>query len=174
MSNLIINTKCNEVINYCKFKAIISLLHGLWLLLSNIPQCWLALPWPVHKSPSPILKPTPPSAYCLKSLRLELSSLSVTSASPLTQLILPTFPASFLFFLINLFIYLFLAALGLCCCVRASSSCSERGYSSLWCAGFSLRWLLLLRSMGFRRAGFSSCGSRALEHRLNSCGLRAQ
>ena len=25
------------------------------------------------------------------------------------------------------FIYLFMAALGLCCCVRAFSSCSERG-----------------------------------------------
>ena len=42
------------------------------------------------------------------------------------------------------------------------------GYSSLRCAGFSLRWLLLLRSMGSRRAGsvvvargLSSCGSRA-------------
>ena len=32
------------------------------------------------------------------------------------------------------------------------------GYSSLQCAGFSLQWLLLLRSMGSRRAGFSSCG----------------
>ena len=30
-------------------------------------------------------------------------------------------------FLINLFIYLFLAALGLRCCIRAFSSCSERG-----------------------------------------------
>ena len=30
------------------------------------------------------------------------------------------------FFLINLFIYLFMAALGLCCCVRAFSSCGER------------------------------------------------
>ena len=30
-------------------------------------------------------------------------------------------------FLINLFIYLFLAALGLRCCVRAFSSCSECG-----------------------------------------------
>ena len=30
-------------------------------------------------------------------------------------------------FLINLFIYLFLAALGLCCCVQAFSSCSEQG-----------------------------------------------
>ena len=47
------------------------------------------------------------------------------------------------------------------------------GYSSLRCAGFSLRWLLLLQSMGSRRAGFSSCGSRALERRLSSCGARA-
>ena len=35
------------------------------------------------------------------------------------------------------------------------------GYSLLRCAGFSLRWLLLLRSTGFRRAGFSTCGTRA-------------
>ena len=46
--------------------------------------------------------------------------------------------------------------------------------SSLWCAGFSLRWLLLLRSTGSRRAGFSSCGSRAPERMLSSCGARAQ
>ena len=32
-----------------------------------------------------------------------------------------------LFFKINLFIYLFLAALGLRCCTRAFSSCGERG-----------------------------------------------
>ena len=32
------------------------------------------------------------------------------------------------------------------------------GYSSLWCTGFSLWWLLLLWSTGSRRAGFSSCG----------------
>ena len=37
----------------------------------------------------------------------------------------------------------------------------SRGYSSLRCAGFSLRWLLLLRSMGSRRVGFSSCGTWA-------------
>ena len=35
------------------------------------------------------------------------------------------------------------------------------GYSSLRCAGFSLRWLLLLRSTGSRRAGFSRCGTWA-------------
>ena len=47
------------------------------------------------------------------------------------------------------------------------------GYSSLWCAGFSLRWLLLLWSTGSRRAGFSSCGSWGLERRLSSCGAGA-
>ena len=35
------------------------------------------------------------------------------------------------------------------------------GYSLLRGAGFSLWWLLLLQSTGFRRAGFSSCGTRA-------------
>ena len=68
--------------------------------------------------------------------------------------------------------YLFLAALGLCCCARASFSCDERGYSSLQCAGFSLWWLLLLWSTGSRRVGFSSCGLWA-QCRLSSCGTRA-
>ena len=36
-------------------------------------------------------------------------------------------------------------------------------YSSLWCTGFSLWWLLLVQSTGSRCMGFSSCGSRALE-----------
>ena len=35
------------------------------------------------------------------------------------------------------------------------------GYSSLQCAGFSLRWLLLLQGTRSRRTGFSSCGRRA-------------
>ena len=45
--------------------------------------------------------------------------------------------------------------------------------SLLRCAGFSLRWLLLLRSMGSRCTGFSSCGSQAVKCRLSSCGSRA-
>ena len=49
----------------------------------------------------------------------------------------------------------------------------SRGYSLLWCMGFSPRWLLLLQTMGSRRAGFSSCGMQALERRLSSCGTRA-
>ena len=75
-------------------------------------------------------------------------------------------------FLINLFIYfwlswIFVAAHGLSLVV------ASRGYSSLLCVGFSLQWLLLLWSTGSRHAGFSSCGSRALERRLSSCGARA-
>ena len=34
-------------------------------------------------------------------------------------------------------------------------------YSSLQCVGFSLRWLLLLQSMGSRCVGFTSCGTQA-------------
>ena len=47
--------------------------------------------------------------------------------------------------------WVFVAARGL------SLVAESGGYSSLRCAGFSLRWLLLLRSTGSRRAGFSSC-----------------
>ena len=75
-------------------------------------------------------------------------------------------------YFLNLFIYFWLrwvsvVALGLPL-VAASGGCS-----SLRCAGFSLRWLLLSRSTGSRHAGYSRCGSRALERRLSSCGARA-
>ena len=40
----------------------------------------------------------------------------------------------------------------------------------MWCAGFSLWWLLLC-ALG--RVGFSSCSFWALEHRLTNCGLVA-
>ena len=58
--------------------------------------------------------------------------------------------------IIYLFIYfwlcwVFVAARGLSLVVASA------GYSSLRCEGFSLRWLLLLRSTGSRHAGFSSC-----------------
>ena len=57
-------------------------------------------------------------------------------------------------------IYLFLVVLGLCCFAQAFSRCSEWGYFSLWCMGFSLWWLLLLRSTG----------SVAVAHRF-SCSM---
>ena len=44
---------------------------------------------------------------------------------------------------------------------RLSLAVVSGGYSLLQCVGFSLQWLLLLRSTGSRFAGFSSCGTRA-------------
>ena len=96
------------------------------------------------------------------------------------QQVLVGYPLFKKFFLIYLF-YLFIFG-----CIVSLLLCT--GFLQLWCAGFSLRWLLLLRSMGSRHAGFSSCGarasvvvarglsscgSRALECRLSSCGTRA-
>ena len=81
----------------------------------------------------------------------------------------------------NFFIYLFLAALGLCCCVQAFSSCSERGL--LFVAVHRLLFVVAFLCCGARALGtqasvvvahrLSSCGLRALEHRLSSCGTRA-
>ena len=83
--------------------------------------------------------------------------------------------ALFFFNLFILFIYfwqrwVFLVARGL------SLVAVRGGYSSLWCAGFSLRWLLLLRSTRASvvvARGLSSCDLQALERRLSSCGSRA-
>ena len=66
----------------------------------------------------------------------------------------------FSFLYIYLFIYFWL------CWVfvavhRLSLVAASGGYSSLRCAGFSLRWLLLLWSMGSRHTGFSSCSTWA-------------
>ena len=82
-----------------------------------------------------------------------------------------------IFLKLNLFLciyfwlrWVFVAARGL------SLVAASGGYSSLLCAGFSLWWLLLLRSTGSRHTGFSSCGTRAsvvVAHGLSSCGSRA-
>ena len=78
---------------------------------------------------------------------------------------------------ISTFIVLILSSFWLCwvfvAAPRLSLVAVSGGCSSLGCVGFSLQWLLLLRSTGSRHAGFSSCGSRALEHRLSSCGAWA-
>ena len=73
---------------------------------------------------------------------------------------------------IYLFIYwlswVFVAACGFSLVV------ASRGYSLLWCAGFSCcgAWALGTQASGVVARGLSSCGSRALEHRLSSCGAR--
>ena len=56
---------------------------------------------------------------------------------------------------IYLFIYFWLSWVFVAACGLPLVAAS-RGYSSLRCAGFSLQWLLLLRSTGSRRVGVSS------------------
>ena len=79
----------------------------------------------------------------------------------------------FLFFFIFIFFnfsfwlcWVFVAVCGL------SLVAASRGYSSLQCAGFLLRWLLLLWSTGSRHTGFNSCSMRAQQ--LWLMGSRAQ
>ena len=65
------------------------------------------------------------------------------------------------------------------CCVfiaihELSLVAASRGYSLLRCAGFSLWWLLLLRSTGSRHVGFSSCGTWARQLWLTGSRAQAQ
>ena len=87
----------------------------------------------------------------------------------------------FLFFKqINLFIYLFLAVLGLRCCVQAFFRCGEWGL--LFVAVHRLLIVVAFRcgarALGTQASvvvarGLSSCGLWALEYRLSSCSARA-
>ena len=79
----------------------------------------------------------------------------------------------YFFKIICLFVYfwlrwVFVAARGFSLVV------ASRGYSSLQRTGFSLRWLLLLWSMGSRHAGFSCCGTRAQQLWLTGSRAQAQ
>ena len=81
-------------------------------------------------------------------------------------------------FFIYKFIYfilfiLFLAALGLHCRTQSFSSC---GAWASHCGGFSCcgAWALGTWASVVVAHGLSSCGSRALECRLSSCGAWAQ
>ena len=64
----------------------------------------------------------------------------------------------FIFFLIYIYFWLCWVFIAVC---KLPLVGTRGGYSLLQCAGFSLRWLLLLRSTGSRHVGFSSCGTWA-------------
>ena len=68
-------------------------------------------------------------------------------------------PVLFVCLFINLFYFCFWLHWVFVAVCRLSLVVVSGGYSSLWCVGFSLRWLLLLRSTGSRCVGFSSCGT---------------
>ena len=80
-------------------------------------------------------------------------------------------------FLKNIYFYLFLALLGLCCFEGFSLVVASRGYSLVADLGFPLLWHLWLGNMGSRVPAWAKplvvVGSWAVEHRLNSCGALA-
>ena len=83
------------------------------------------------------------------------------------------------FFKYNFIYYLFLTVPGLYYCIGFLYLWKAGATLQLWCMGFSLWWLFLLRSTGpttlasvVKVHGHHSCGFWAREHRLNSCGPR--
>ena len=93
------------------------------------------------------------SVYCRRQTRSPGKLVLKTPKLP------EGFRGSIFFFNISLFLFIYF---WLCwvfvAARRLSLVVASGGYSSLWFAGFPLRWLLLLRSTGSRRVGFSSCG----------------
>ena len=67
--------------------------------------------------------------------------------------------------------YFFLTALGLCCCVGFSLAVMSTSYSLVAVCRPLVTASFIVELQA--HTAFSSCGSRALEHRLNSCGARA-
>ena len=107
-------------------------------------------------------------SHFFKSSSISFINVSQFSACKSFASLVRFIPKRCFFFLDAILFYkflflfiLFLAVLGLRCCVQFSLVAASRGYSSLWCTSFSLRWLLLLWSTGSRCAGFSSCGTWA-------------
>ena len=106
------------------------------------------------------------SLYIIICYRIYLKYRFLNQTPTSSDLIMKTGIRNLFFFLINLFIYfwlhlVFVAVRGL------SLVASSRGYSSL-------RWLLLLWSMGSRHVGFSSCGMWAQELWLADFRVQAQ
>ena len=66
------------------------------------------------------------------------------------------------FFKKNFYLFYFLAVQGLCCCVCAFSSCGEQGLLFVVVHGLLIAVASLVAEHGLQ------------EHRLNSCGMRAQ
>ena len=122
------------------------------------------------------LQPLPHSEICMAGSPTSFICVKICSEKPPPphNPLMPLFfssvclfpPTLYCFFVLlfkNKFIYFiyFLAVLGLRCCARVSLVAKSGGCSSLQCAGFSLRCLLLLWSMGSRYVGFSSWGTQA-------------
>ena len=68
-------------------------------------------------------------------------------------------------------LFIFLAALGLHCCVRAFCSCGEWGLLFVGVHGLLITEASLVAECGLQACRLSSCGSQALERRFSSCGV---
>ena len=143
--------------------------HCSCAIVSCVPALFIFLYWVIpitinHAVISPTFKTNNRSWIPYPFLALFLCSFQQNSLKGMGLLSpLPFLPLSH----INLFTYLFLAVLGLRCCVQAFPSCSEWGL--LFVAVLGLLTTVashhggfsLLRGTGCRRAGFSSCGTPA-------------
>ena len=74
----------------------------------------------------------------------------------------------------SIFNYLFWVAVGLCCCMRAFSSWVEQGLLFVVVCGLLILVASLAGECSFQAHRVSSCGLRALDCRLSSCGTWAQ
>ena len=82
--------------------------------------------------------------FLLKMLFIYLTTLGLSCST--RDLRCVRWALFFFFFLIFIYLFYFLAVVGLRCCSQAFSSCGvtvSGGCSLLWCVGFSLRGLLL-------------------------------
>ena len=79
------------------------------------------------------------------------------------------------------YLFMYLAALGLCCCSWAFSSCGDQGLLFIMVRGLFIAVASLCcgaQALGMQVSvvvarGLSSCGLQTLERRLSSCGAQA-
>ena len=71
-----------------------------------------------------------------------------------------------------MYLFLFLAALGLCCFVWAFSSCGEQGLHFIAARGCLIAVASLIAEHSSRRRGFGICGSWALKDGFSSCSTQ--
>ena len=118
-------------------------------------------------------KPASPQRLGGSSLRAAIGCI-LDSGSPWIKFKLSSAVLHFFFpfFLKKMYLLIFSCARSLLLHNRLFSCFSPWGlllFSLVLGCRFSLQWLLLSRGTASRHEGFSSCGSRALKHKLSRC-----
>ena len=111
------------------------LLLACWILFSSLPLCLLS---------------------CLQSIQIFFTLILLLLRPPWQ---IPSMACNFFF--LNLFIYLFMAVLGLRFCARAFSSCGKRGPLFIAVHGLLTIAASLVAEHKLQMRRLSSCGSRA-------------